>query len=113
MEEIPAGVINGGMFISGGLVLAGLKLLASLWKSRNQRTEITPQPLEVRASEQPQTLKECRSLMGEMFGRVAALERITAALDERMKDIAEIKADIKTLMRSGQRSVTSDQKFDH
>ena len=99
MEEIPAGVINGGIFIGGTAVGVLVNAAVKIWTARNQRTNITPQPLEIKSIKDVQSIDQCRSMMTETFRRLGDLEKITSALSERLKDIAEIKEDIKTIMR--------------
>jgi len=90
---------DGGIFIGGGVALALVKMLSDIWKARNQRAEITPQPLVVKRHEDYQTLVSCNNMMAEAFGNLNDLRAKVAAIEERMKDIAEIKNDVKDLLR--------------
>ena len=95
-----------GMVISGGALALIIKLVADIWKARNQRTEITNQPVKVEGVERQQTIEECVRQMNsndvshaKLFAMIEKQIETTAALQERIKDIEEIKKDIKELIR--------------
>ena len=90
---------GGGLILSGGLVAKLIDAVIAHRNARNQKTEIADQPITVKACEPSQTLTECRNLMANTFGRLTELEKMTAALHERVKDFDDIKRDLKELLR--------------
>lgn len=101
---------NGGLVIGG----AGLAKIADMamkaWSTRNQRTEISPNPFGVTIADRNQTLESCRANMAQntvehadLFKRVAVIEQRTAMLDERtlgmLSQLKAIGEDIKQLLK--------------
>ena len=97
---------NGGLLVSGGVVTAIIAFARSYWVAKNQRTEITPTMFDVKAVEPSRTVNECIRLMNQndasharMFAMIETLIATSAKLEERMKDISEIKDDIRAIAR--------------
>jgi len=69
-------LISGGGLVIGGAALAKLIDAAlSMWRSRHQRTEITPQPLEVREAPAYVRCEDCIRRHAEVDKRHGDLEQ--------------------------------------
>ena len=94
---------DGGLFLSGGLVLGLAKLAIDAWRSRNQRTHLTPDPLNVKAVQDCVSREDCREKMDAMAKRIETLEKnlldftdkLYKAVNACAVGIAEIKGEMK------------------
>jgi len=96
MGDISDLLKDGGLLIAGGGAGLLIKALISFFQARNQRTEITPQPLEVRVGSDPvskgfcderhksidETLAVIRgSDLENIYGRLGKIEKSISAID--------------------------------
>jgi hypothetical protein len=108
MTEMGEVITGGGLVVSGVCVKWLIDAVLQWRTARNQKTEIANQPVSVKV-ESPtplQTEDECIRLMSlndlshaKLFKEFEEIIRAVARLEERMKDIHEIKNDIKELLR--------------
>ena len=92
---------GGGLVLGGAAVAKIIDAVVRIYGNRHQRTEVTPQPLEVCASKQYRTLDECRVIEERnrsdhenIFFRISALEKSmaenSAMLDQIWKTLTRI-----------------------
>ena len=99
---------GGGLVLSGGVVVKLLDWARSAWAARNQRTEITPDPLNVRKEDKFVTRGEFNRHVEDnardhenMFARLIANDKLTSRLEGIFEGIREDLATIKNkLFRS-------------
>ena len=84
---------GGGLVLSGGVVVKLLDWARSAWTARNQRTEITPDPLNVREEPRFVTCDQCAEHRKAINARIddigPALGRVFKKLDENDKRAEE------------------------
>lgn len=88
---------NGGLVLGGAALAKLIDAALQMWRSRNQRTEITPQPLVVRAETPSRSCEDCI--------------RIHQEVERRHDDlVAEVRADRRGLAEAlgGIREAISD-----
>ena len=106
--EVGEIVQGGGLVIGGGLVVKLLDWARSAWAARNQRTEITPDPLNVRKEDKFVTRGEFNRHVEDnardhenIFARLNANDKLTSKLEGILEGIREDLSAIKnTLFRS-------------
>lgn len=74
--EVGEIVQGGGLVLSGGVLMKLLDWARGAWTARNQRTEITPDPLNVHTEKKPAyvPVAECNRRMCEHAERMTRLE---------------------------------------
>jgi len=99
---------GGGLVLSGGVVVKLLDWARAAWTARNQRTEITPDPINVRKEDKFVTRGEFNRHVEDnardhenMFARLNANDKLTSKLEGILEGIREDLAAIKNkLFRS-------------
>lgn len=99
---------GGGLVLSGGAVVKLLDWARAAWTARNQRTEIAPDPLNVRKEDKYVTRGEFNRYVEDnahdhenMFARLNANDKLTSRLEGIFEGIREDIAAIKNkLFRS-------------
>ena len=71
---------DGGLIVSGMAGIEIIRLAVGAWKSRNQRTEIVPDPLNVKHVKACVNEDDCEKKMGELTRRVENLESVEVKL---------------------------------
>ncbi|MCL1921981.1 MAG: hypothetical protein FWG50_13075 [Kiritimatiellaeota bacterium] len=71
---------DGGLIVSGMAGIEIIRLAVGAWKSRNQRTEIATDPLNVQHVKECVHKDECREKMGAIEKRLGELEHVEAKL---------------------------------
>ena len=100
---------GGGLIVSGAFVAKVGDWLMSWLRSRNQRTEISPNPLDVRNEKKPVfvSVGECNRRMCEHDQRLAKLDdEIKRSNDSVIAKLDELDA------RSEERSIKTHQRLD-
>lgn len=87
---------GGGLVLSGAAVAKIADALSKMWAARHQRTEIAPQPLEVRGAPDYVTREEFRKHADDnardhenMFSRLNRNDRETSEMSGTLKAIRE------------------------
>lgn len=96
--------VDGLSLSVGGAALGTIcTCLVQMWKARNQKTELAPDPLRVQQSGYQASMKENAKDHENLFGRVACLEqsvaRIDAKVDAKFDAITEQLKDTKEMVR--------------
>lgn len=65
---------SGGLFVSGAALTIIVNALVKVWTARNQKTEIAPQPLDVKLKETFASKDDNDVDHKEIFNRISALE---------------------------------------
>lgn len=102
---------TGGLVISGAAVAQLANIGVKAWSARNQKTEVSGQPLRVVAepkyvheSDLAKALDNQDALNREMFSRLGHVEQRVANAEGCSKlmqqDVTEIKGDIKIILRA-------------
>lgn len=79
--EVGEIIQNGGLVLSGGLMMKLLDWAKAAWTARNQRTEIAPDPLNVKSEKKPVYVT-----VGEFNTRLGKVEQ----------DIKDLRGDIQS-----------------
>ena len=89
-------VSNGGLVVGGGLIVKLGDWLSSWFRSRNQRTEIAPDPLHVEKNDKYVTRGEFNRHVEDnardhenMFARLNANDKLTSKLEGVLEGIRE------------------------
>ncbi len=90
--EMDAVLQGGGMVLSGVAVAKIADAVSKMWAARHQRTEIAPQPLEVKGATKFVTCEQCELRHNEVDNRLAAGTRAFDAV-RTMIDAVETKMD--------------------
>lgn len=61
-DSISQLIAGGGLVLSGGLILKLLELAQKVWLGKNQKTQVGPQPFEVKASADYALKSDCNGL---------------------------------------------------
>ena len=109
--ELSEIIQGGGLVLSGGVVMKLLDWARSAWTARNQRTEISPNPLpvegEIAKKQSFVTVGECNRRMCEHDQRLAKLDtEIKRSNDSVIAKLDELDA------RSEERSIKTHQRLD-
>ena len=87
---------NGGLVVGGGLIVKIGDWLSAWFRSRNQKTEIAPDPLHVERSPKYVTVQEFNKHVEDnardhenMFARLNANDKLTSRLEGILEGIRE------------------------
>lgn len=87
MTEIADGISITGLTIGGAALTAIGGLLGAVIRARMGRTEITPQPLEVRQTEKYVTCAQCAEHRQSIGNRIDAVAPQLSALSKKLDEI--------------------------
>lgn len=96
--ELDAVLQGGGMVLSGVAVAKIADAVSKMWAARHQRTEIAPQPLEVKGATRYVTCEQCELKHKGVDERLKAGTRAFEAIRDRMDaDHRDVMASIQKL----------------
>ncbi|MBR1837407.1 MAG: hypothetical protein IJ783_08985, partial [Kiritimatiellae bacterium] len=84
MMELDAVLQGGGMVLSGVAVAKIADAVSKMWAARHQRTQIAPQPLEVKGAQRFVTCEQCELKHKGVDASLAAGTRAFEAIRSRM-----------------------------
>ena len=94
--EVGEVIQNGGLVVGGGLIVKVGDWLSAWFRSRNQKTEIAPDPLHVERSPKYVTVQEFNKHVEDnardhenMFARLNANDKLTSRLEGILEGIRE------------------------
>lgn len=84
---------GGGLVLSGAALTTLVNAVSKMWSARHQKTEIAPQPLDVRKAPDYVTCEACRERHAEVEKRLAdgtrAFDAIRAKMDSDHRDVIQ------------------------
>lgn len=96
--ELDAVLQGGGMVLSGVAVAKIADAVSKMWAARHQRTQIAPQPLEVKGAQRFVTCEQCELKHKGVDASLAAGTRAFEAIRSRMDaDHRDVMASIQKL----------------